>query len=176
MKTRKDLYGKEAAELIRVLSAYHTLYIEQIYRLFPEKKEKLEQIITILIRQNRIYLDADYNYLYYDKSNPDFKTIQCFWVLLDFIDKVEFHLPGSYPVVISYFARQEIYEIVYIAEGEENIILYAFQTLLSDSLGKRIIVVERPEQIPNCMIPNTAGYCIVLESGEIEYYQVNREE
>lgn len=175
MKTRKDLYGKEAAEIIRVLSAYNSLYEEQVYRLFSGKRDKIVQILRILIKQSRIHFDETYGYLYFDQPSTDYKTLQCFWVLLDFIEKIGIHMPGSYPVVISYFAGQEVYEIIYIGIGEETIIQYTFQTLLSKTPAKRIIVVECPEQIPNCMIPNTVGYCVVSKDGEVEYYQIDRE-
>ena len=40
MKTRDDIYQKEATELIRVLSDYNTLYLEQIMKLFPAKNNQ----------------------------------------------------------------------------------------------------------------------------------------
>ena len=173
MKTRKELYGKEAMEIIRVLSAYKVLYYEQVCRLFPKKRETIEQIIRLLVKQNRIQYDETFDFLYYDNPSPDYRIISCFWVLLDFIEKADYHIPASYPAVISFFAKQEIYEIVSISEGEEKMMQYAFQTLAAQFPAKRIVVVEKPEQIPNCIITGAVGYCTVLQNGTIAYYQIN---
>ena len=37
MKTREQLYGKEAAGLLRDISSYHCIRREQVYRLYPDK-------------------------------------------------------------------------------------------------------------------------------------------
>ena len=54
MKTRKDLYSREAAELLRVVSEYKTLLTEQIYRLFPGKGHIVKILLAYLVKQGRI--------------------------------------------------------------------------------------------------------------------------
>ena len=46
MKTRSDLYSREAAELLRVVSEYKTMLAEQLYRLFPGKEAVITNLLT----------------------------------------------------------------------------------------------------------------------------------
>lgn len=173
LKNRKEIYEQEGAELLRVISAYKTLDIEQIYALFPNKKQKIEQILKLFIKQGRCSYDATYGLLYYGQECKVEKTvITCFWVLLDFIENIQYHLPADYPSVISFFAKEEIYEIAYVAEGQEIFIQYAFSVQGNKAMSKRIIVVEQEEQIAKCNIPDTVGFCMVSAAGEVSYYQL----
>ena len=54
MKTRNDLYSREAAELLRVVSEYRTLLTEQLYRLFPGKTPVIKTLLATLVKQVRI--------------------------------------------------------------------------------------------------------------------------
>ena len=46
MKTRSELYSREASELLRVIAEYKTLLAEQIYRLFPGKERVIQNLLT----------------------------------------------------------------------------------------------------------------------------------
>ena len=58
MKTREQLYGKEAASLLRDISNYHCIRHEQIYRLYPDKdKAVMDNLLFYLTKQGRIFYD-----------------------------------------------------------------------------------------------------------------------
>ena len=76
------------------------------------------------------------------------------WVLADFIDRAEFHSVGDFPAKLIFFADGEVYEVIHAANGKEALIL-----------------VDKPEQIPELEIPNVRGYCTVSPEGEVQYYQ-----
>jgi hypothetical protein len=59
MKTRNELYSREAAELLRVITTYKSVTFAQVLRLFPGKDEKIRAILTHLIRQGRVTHGAD---------------------------------------------------------------------------------------------------------------------
>ena len=56
MKTREQLYGKEAAGLLRDISNYHCIRREQVYRLYPDKdKAVMDNLLFYLTKQGRIF-------------------------------------------------------------------------------------------------------------------------
>lgn len=93
-------------------------------------------------------------------------------MLLDFIDKAEFHTLANYPSVICFFAKGNMYEIVFVPIGQEIVLSHAFQRLTDENTAKRIVIVEKSEQIYQLNISNTVGYCKVQPNGSIEYYQL----
>ena len=50
MKTREQLYGKEAAGLLRDISNYHCIRHEQIYRLYPDKDKAVMDNLLFYLR------------------------------------------------------------------------------------------------------------------------------
>ncbi|MFQ8953533.1 MAG: DUF5697 family protein [Oscillospiraceae bacterium] len=69
-----------------------------------------------------------------------------------------------------FFAEGELYELSFIPENKEAMFEQAFKTQEPD--GKRIIVLESTEQIPNIKIPDVAAYCTVNDStGEVKYFR-----
>jgi hypothetical protein len=171
MKTRYEIYSKEAAELLRAVSTYKTLSSKQIFSLFPGKSAKIQTIITQLTKQGRIYYNSEYDYLSAVEESglsTDTGMIAAFWVLLDFIDKAEYHTIGEFPVKICFFADSEMYEIAYIQDGSEAVIC---QTLsLNRDPPRRLIIVENTNQIANIDVPNIAGFCTVAPDGTVSYY------
>lgn len=94
----------------------------------------------------------------------------CIWGATDFIDRVEYHSASDFPVKLLFLAGEEIYEVIYIAEGKEALIENAL--LQSDEAsGKRLIIVEDMEQIGNLHIADAAAFCTVASTGEIRYYK-----
>lgn len=171
MKTRENLYGKEAKELIRVITLYKTLTCRQVYRLFPGKESSIKNLLSVLIRQGRIFYNPINERLSANQecdTAPDTGTIAAFWVLLDFIDRVEYHTASDFPVKISFFCDGEFYEIIYIEEGQEVLLSHA---LTEKEPARRIILVESPEQIKSVHIPGAAGFCTVTES-TVRYYKL----
>ena len=70
MKTREQIYGKEAAALLRDITTYHCMKPGQILKLYPGKERQVENLLTHLTRQGRIFYDTDTD-TYFD--NPDMR-------------------------------------------------------------------------------------------------------
>ena len=102
MKTREQIYRKEAAELLRDLTTYHYMRRDQILRLYPGKESKMENLLAYFTRQSRIFYDKDTD-LYHDgtESTPDQSRLVALWVLIDFIEKAEYQLSLGKVVVFS---------------------------------------------------------------------------
>ena len=172
MKTREQLYGKEAAGLLRDISSYHCIRREQVYRLYPYKDKKvLDNLLTYLARQGRIFYDPQTD-IYYD--SPDFETdrvmLAALWVLADFADRVEYHSPDDFPTKILFFSSGETYEILYISPEKEALVEHALAPSGEED-GKRLLIIEDMEQIARLHIPNTAAFCTVSDTGEIQYFK-----
>ncbi len=172
MISRQDIYQKEAMELLRVLSEYRTLQVAQIVKLFPGKNsESIKNLITLLAKQKRIYTDISYELISVDERGLcdfDLSLIKCFWVLLDFTSDMSYHCTADYPSKLIFFAKNEVYEVVYVPESQEASIISYFA--LKDIDSKRIIVVEEEKQIEYLDIPDTVCFCTVNNTGTINYF------
>ena len=174
MKTRSDLYSKEAAELLRVVSEYKTLLTAQLYRLFPGKEGVIQTLLTYMVKQGRIYFNPEAERYSINRdcdTNPDPGTIAAFWVLLDFIDKAEYHFAGDFPVKLSFFADCEMYDVIYVPYGQEMVISHVLKGQPEEA-SRRIILIDGQEQIPEINIANTAGFCTVDADGGVHYYKL----
>lgn len=92
------------------------------------------------------------------------------WVLADFIDRVEFHSVGDFPAKLIFFADGEVYEVIHAASGKE-VLLNHILSAPAEEASSYLILVDKPEQIPELDIPNARGYCTVSPEGEVQYYQ-----
>ena len=54
MKARDQLYSQEAVGLLRDISMYRALTREQILRLYPGKREKINELLIYLTKQERL--------------------------------------------------------------------------------------------------------------------------
>ena len=174
MKTREQIYNNEAADLLRNISMYRTLTEEQIARLYPGKEPVIKNLLNHLKRQGRIYINPDEQRVSItadDDAKIDFGLLSAVWVLIDFIDKVEYHFAGDFPVKISFFANMELYEIIYVPNEQEILINHAVSGD-TKSEARRIIIIDAPEQIENIDIPNTSGFCTVTPDGVVCYYKL----
>ena len=91
-------------------------------------------------------------------------------VLLDFIEQVEYHTAGEFPVEVLCFANGQLYEIVPIPRGKETMLCQLLRLPQKDA-GKRLVVVDDAEQIDALDIPHTAGFCTVAADGTVSYYR-----
>ncbi|SHO45224.1 DUF5697 family protein [Anaerocolumna xylanovorans] len=172
MKTREDMYSNEAKEIVRVITLYKTLTSEQVYRLFPGKESSIKNLLSVLIRQGRFFYNPTTGRLSANQeceSNPDMGMIAAFWVLLDFIARVEYHTASDFPVKISFFCDGEMYEIIHVPYGQEILIGHAVSC---KEEARRIILVESPEQIETLHIPGVSGFCTVGSDGSTCYYKL----
>lgn len=171
MKTRSQIYGQEATSLLRDITMYHALTKAQLLALYPGKQSKIENLLTYLVKQGRICFDGDY---YCPPPGPgevfDTSLSSAVWVLIDFIEQVEYHSSGDFPAQIIFFADGQIYEIIHASSGKEAL----FNHILSDTSeepSKYLVIVDRAEQIEGLHIPNAAAYCTVAADGTVQYYQ-----
>lgn len=173
----KDSHREEAIEIIRVVSLYKTLRIEQIAALFPHKQpDTIALVVEMLARNNRLFFDKENGIVKVSKSEkPDDAMIRGFWVLLDFFANVTFHTASDYPVSISFFLKDELYEIYVVPFNTENLLNHAVWGTKTPEPAKAIIVVDTQEQIPKIRIPQTVGYCIVSDTGETTYFKTEKE-
>lgn len=139
----------------------------------------MQTLLSHLRRQGRI-IHQETSGGYYlqgvSVAGTDHELQKAVWVLLDFIDRVEFHSASDFPVKIIFFAAGELYEIIAVTAGRETLIA---QAVTGNSLrdgGRRILIVEEPCQIPLLNIPCTSGYCIVEQDGRVCYFKKQQEE
>lgn len=146
MKTRAEIYGNEAAALLRIVTMYPGLNMQQLLCFHPGKEEIIKTLLSHLQKQGRIFQTDTGGYFPSGwAAKSDSSLIRAAWVLLDFIGQVEYHAPGDFPVKLIFFANGELYEIVYAASGQEALINHALRD--DRSGGRRIILVDNPEDI-----------------------------
>lgn len=134
MKTRAELYGHEAVGLLRDITMYRVLEKEQLLRLYPGKRGKIENLLSYLTKQGRIFfVDGRYCASLDCAEQMDRGLLAAVWVLIDFIEQVEFHSVSDFPAKIIFFAEGEVYEIIYVEQGKETIAVHhrSCQTLAS---------------------------------------------
>lgn len=171
MKTRDQIYGQEAASILRDISMYRALKEDQLLRLYPGKQDKVKNLLVYLVRQGRICQCGNLYCADQDQAdNVDQGLLAAVWVLVDMIDRVEFHSVGDYPAKIIIFSDGEVYEIIHAAVGKEALLSHVLSEAKEEP-SKYIILVDRLEQIAELQIPNASGYCTVSPEGEVQYYQ-----
>lgn len=172
MKTRADIYGQEAMEILRIINLYPGLWEQQLYGFFTGKEEKVMNLLSHLKRQGRITQDDTGRIFPYGKhvTGTDISLIRSVWVLLDFIDRAEFHSTSEFPVKIIFFADGELYEIIHIAYGQEALVTHAL-SIEKKHTGRRIVLVDDPAQIHCLNFPGISGFCTTDSSGRINYYK-----
>ena len=163
MKTREQIYGQEAAGILRDVSMYRALTEMQLLKLYPHKESKIRNLLSYLQKQGRIVQRGEYYRIPADaEAGIDYGLSKAIWVLTDFMEQV---------AKIIFFADGEVYEIIYAEPGKEQLINQMLSTV-KEVPPKYIILVEHPEQIAAIHTPNTGGYCTVSSSGEVQYYQI----
>lgn len=171
MKTREQLYGKEASEVVRCITSYHCISREQLMRIFPKITAQLDNLLTYLLRQGRIHHDPEGADIFFDKPEMevDRDMLSAICVLCDFVERSEYHSVGEYPVKLLFFADGELYEVVAVPHGKETLINCMLAE--KDEGSKRLVIVDDIEQSDEIDIPNTAAFCTVdLVSATVEYY------
>ena len=171
MKTRDQIYEKEALSLLRDLSMYRCLTKNQIRRLYPEKARILDNLLTYLEYHKRIWRTGDcYFASEEDMDHPKRGLSAALQVMLDFADNTEYHSISDFPAQIIFFADQKVYEIVYVEPGREALISHLLQDAKEQD-SNYILIVEKLTQIDKIKAPNIRGFCTVSKNGEVQYYQ-----
>ena len=123
MKTREELYRREAAGILRDLCMYRALTEAQLLRLYPGRQDKVKNLLSYLVRQGRVRrVGETYFPAGQSPDSADPALTASVWVLLDFIDQVEYHSVSDFPAKIIFFAEGEVYEIIHVEQGKETMI------------------------------------------------------
>lgn len=172
MKTREQIYGKEATGLLRDITSYHCLHRRQLLRMYPDRERKIENLLQYLVRQGRAFY-SEATDCYYDNGEyvTDPEMLAAVWVLVDFIDRVEYHTADDMPIKLMFFADGEVYEVIYASKDKAAMISHALSGK-EEQAGKRLVIIESPEQIETLDIQNTAAFCFVdMGSGSVQYFK-----
>ena len=157
MKTRAEIYGNEAADLLRTVTMYPGLSEQQLLCFHPGKEDTAKALLSHLERQGRIFQTESGGY---------FPAV---WVLLDFIQRADYHAPADLPVKLVFFADGELYEVACVEDGQEALVCHALRGNKGDS--RRIILVDSPAQIAKIDCPGISGFCTVEENGQTHYFK-----
>jgi len=172
MKTRDDIYRGEVADLLRIVTNYHTITFEQALMFLPKKEETTKTLIRKLLKQKRLYFDEEKNLLCdcaESAASPDYGMIASIWVLLDFKKSIQYHTSSDFPTKIIFFAQEEVYEIIYVPIEQEALINHVLSTIQKDD-SNRLIVLEFTKQATQINVSGAVAYCLV-ENGVVSYYQ-----
>ena len=102
LKNRAAIYQREAAEMLHNISLYPGLTEDQLCRFFPEKEATAKTLLAHMLKGGRIFCAGNDRY-YANRevqSNAVKDLSRCVWVLLDFIDQVEYHTVGEFPAAM----------------------------------------------------------------------------
>lgn len=172
MITRRERY-QDISELLNLVSMYPGMTEWQASGFFPGKEEKIPAMLEQLSRQKRIRENGAGGWIPWEgPEETDAALLKAVWVLLDFREDLEYHSASEYPVQIVFFAGGQVYEIITVQAGQEALMnrLFADREKEMGEPARRILLVERPEQIELLHIQGTAGYCTV-ENERTAYYQ-----
>lgn len=166
-------HEQETGQLLRFLSLYQCLTYGQAMKLLPEmKQETLSGLLTRLAHQRRICYkrEAGIITMYPDTvMNPDMQA--AVWVLLDFLSQSSYHTTGTYPVLLTFFAKEELYEILTVPLGKELLINHAMSSQAVIEHPHRLVIVSEERQIPKIAFPCITAFCRVLSDGTVQYYK-----
>lgn len=103
MKTREQIYGQEAAGILRDVSMYRALTEMQLLKLYPHKESKIRNLLSYLQKQGRIVQRGEYYRIPADaEESIDHGLSKAVWVLTDFMEQVEYHSVSEYPAKSSF--------------------------------------------------------------------------
>lgn len=171
MRTRDQIYSQDAASILRDVTMYRALQEQQLLKLYPGKQAQVKNLLSYLVRQGRLFLhDSGLYTAEREPAEVDHGLLAALWVLVDLIDQVDYHSTCDYPGKIIFFSNDEVYEIVYVAYGQETLISHVLEEDM-ESPPNYIVLVDKPEQIYGITIPNISGFCTVSPDGAVEYFK-----
>ena len=172
MNLKPKEHEKHLIEIVRLLSMYQTLTLSQLSRLFSElTKEKLLTLIHRLEKKGRLVYFSDQELIAYSrdcKSNPD--IIAAFWIMLEFLPDIIYHTISEFPVSLTFYTQSDAYDVICVPEEKELLINHALSTCTKDA-PKRLVIINRLEQIPLIRFPGIAAFCTVTNDGQVQYYR-----
>ena len=104
--------GAIEGKIVELIGEYGALQMEQLQRYFSIEDTQMEKIIRKLVKKGRLVSDKENGYIKASEQKTyDEGLAQCFWVVLDLKEAIEFHAVGRYPLLIAVYADGEAYEI-----------------------------------------------------------------
>ena len=173
--TRAEVYSKEATQLLQEISMYPGVLEQQLIRFHPGKDNIIKGLLSQLIRQGRIRCEQDSSYYingFFVKCK-DYSMMKAVWVLLDFLDHVEYHSASDFPVKLVFFIDGEEYEVICVPQGQEVLINQAMHHLKEEH-SRRIVIIDSPDQISALDFPSITAFCIVDLCGTVKYYRLRK--
>jgi hypothetical protein len=104
-------------------------------------------------------------------TGKHFAQIVCFWVLIDYITKVDRHNATGTFIRISMEIDGRDYGIVYVEKGQEKLCNANMRT---GGDVRYFVVVEDTAQIPHIKGDNIHIFAAVSDEGKVEYYSMER--
>ena len=160
-------------EIVSLLSMYQTLSIFQLKKLYPElTKAKLMSFIRRLEKGGRLIYVPETDIVKYSRDcSVEPSVIAAFWVLLDFMPAVTYHTISDFPVSLTFYTEEDVYDVIYVTEGKEMLISHVL-SIYPKSAPRRLIIINHTQQIPKLHFPGIAAFCIVKPDGQIQYYKI----
>ena len=171
LRTREMLI-KEAKEILEIISTYKVLKLEQLYSVIQNKELSVKQsIIRILEREKRIFIYDDIASSK-EKWTDDFDKglIIAFWILIDFWNEMLFNTIANFPKKLEFITKDDAYDVIVAEKGDENLINNFFKNY-TDNTFKHLVIVQDESQMDKLIFPGIEAFCIVDESGTINYYK-----
>jgi len=164
--------GNHLSEINRLLSMYRVLSFGQLAETFPElTDDKLRVLLKRLEKSGRLIYEPDTDLVLYSKEcvyNPSVGI--AYWILLDFKSDVIYHTISDFPVSLTFYTNTDCYEVIHIPEEKEILINHALSNQDSE-VPKRLVVVDRTEQISHLHFPGITAFCTVSQNGKVQYYK-----
>lgn len=173
------MQGKQidVAYLWKLVQEYEVLRKAQLFVFLKKMKEfsrnERYRIVKSLMEQIRIFPHEFDRKAYLSSrklsniTSTQHKRIQCFWLLLDYMQSVDEHFSTGTYSRISMILNGKDYDILYVEAGEEKICLSHIE---HNGKTDYIVVVEDNTQISNLTHPQIKAYATVTDIGEITYY------
>lgn len=159
-------------QITALLSMYRVLSIGQLKKLYPELEDaKLQGLLKRLEKGGRLALLPEQELVLYTKDcSPDPSTLAALWVLLDFLPEVTYHTPSDFPVALTFFTAKDACDVIHVPEEKEILINHALSIYKEDA-PRRLVIVDRTEQIPLLSFPGISAFCAVQPDGKVQYFR-----
>lgn len=166
----------DVRELVRLITTYKNLSTDQLLKYFSNlTPEIFEKLADRLSKEGRIYFDKPNHRIKYQKETPEDPAIfAAFWVLLDFIKDTSFHTIGDVPASITFFHKNEIYDICFVPVGKEILTNQLFTASCPQEQSKKLVILEDMKQASSFTSPNIQAFCLVDSLGNTQYFKKER--
>ena len=170
MKTRAEIYGNEAADLLRTVTMYPGLSEQQLLCFHPGKEETAKALLSHLERQGRIFQAESGGHFPAGQPAQLYRApVRAGGGPPGLIPRAGYHAPPCFPCQPRFFSDGELYEVACVEDGQEALVCHALRGNKGDS--RRIILVDSPAQIAKIDCPGISGFCSVEENGQTHYFK-----